>query len=84
MVCLYVDDLIYPENGKILFDKFRESMMIEFDTADLGMMYYFPGIELNQLALGIFIQEILDRFWMKDCNAVSTAASWRSWRKKDR
>lgn len=62
MVCLYVDDLIYPENDKILFDKFRESMMIEFDTTDLGMMYYFPGIELNQLALGIFIQEILDRF----------------------
>ncbi|XP_058208312.1 uncharacterized mitochondrial protein AtMg00810-like [Rhododendron vialii] len=61
-----------------MFEKFKESMMAEFEMSDLGMMHYFLGIEVVQLPAGIFIsqkkyvQEILDRFQMKNCNSVST------------
>ncbi|KAJ8630112.1 hypothetical protein MRB53_023435 [Persea americana] len=46
--------------------------------SDLGMMHYFLGIEVVQSTNGIFIsqkkyvQDILDKFRMKDCNPVST------------
>ncbi|XP_019054183.1 PREDICTED: uncharacterized protein LOC109115040 [Nelumbo nucifera] len=52
--------------------------MVEFDMSDLGMMHYFFGIEVIQSAAGNFIsqkkyvQEILDRFQMKNCNSIST------------
>ncbi|KAK2968675.1 hypothetical protein RJ640_001578 [Escallonia rubra] len=78
IVCLYVDDLIFTGNDSTMFDKFKRSMMVEFDMSDLGMMHYFLGIEVKQSAAGIFIsqkkyvQEILDRFQMKNCNSVST------------
>ena len=61
-----------------MFDKFKKSMMAEFDMTDLGMMHYFLGIEVVQSAGGIFIsqkkyaQEILDKFQMTDCNHVGT------------
>ncbi|KAF7150925.1 hypothetical protein RHSIM_Rhsim02G0113200 [Rhododendron simsii] len=78
IVCLYVDDLIYTGNDSAMFEKFKESMMAEFEMSDLGKMHYFLGIEVVQLPAGIFIsqkkyvQEILDRFQMKNCNSVST------------
>ncbi|GLU09096.1 hypothetical protein SLE2022_259720 [Rubroshorea leprosula] len=78
IVCLYVDDLIYTGNDKAMFDKFKKSMMAEFDMSDLGLMHYYLGIEVDQSAAGIFIsqkkyvQDILDRFRMKECNPVST------------
>ncbi|CAL2257556.1 unnamed protein product [Prunus armeniaca] len=51
-------------------------MMHEFDMSDLGLMHYFLGIEVVQSSAEIFIsqrkyvQEILDRFEMKDFNSV--------------
>ncbi|XP_030451109.1 uncharacterized mitochondrial protein AtMg00810-like [Syzygium oleosum] len=60
-----------------MFDKFKKSMMVEFDMIDLGMMHYFLGIEVTQSIAGTFIsqkkyvQEILDRFQTKNCNSVS-------------
>ncbi|KAF2310020.1 hypothetical protein GH714_006271 [Hevea brasiliensis] len=61
-----------------MFEKFKESMMVEFDMSDLGLMHYFLSIEVKQSTTGIFIsqkkyaQEILERFQMKNCNFVST------------
>ncbi|GKV17565.1 hypothetical protein SLEP1_g28051 [Rubroshorea leprosula] len=78
IVCLYVDDLIYTGNDKAMFDKFKKSMMAKFDMSDLGLMKYYIGIKVDQSAAGIFIsqkkyvQDILDRFRMKDCNPIST------------
>jgi len=57
IVCLYVDDLIYTENDKVMFNMFKESMMNEFDIGDLGKMRYFLGIEVSQCACGIFISQ---------------------------
>lgn len=78
IVCLYVDDLIYTGNDKSMFEDFKKSMMKEFEMSDLGLMHYFLGIEVKQVADGYFISqqkytlEILSRFHMMSCNSVST------------
>ncbi|GMJ02351.1 cysteine-rich RLK (RECEPTOR-like protein kinase) 8 [Hibiscus trionum] len=78
IVRLYVDGLIFTGSDITMFDKFKKSMMIEFDMTDLGMLHYFLGIEAVQSTAGIFIsqkkyvQEILDRFQMSNCNSVCT------------
>lgn len=80
IVCLYVDDLIYTGNDRSMFDRFKESMMKEFDMSDLGLMHYFLGIEVVQSTRGIFIsqrkyvQELLNKFQMRDCNPTATPA----------
>lgn len=55
IVCLYVEDLIFCENASIMFEEFKKSMMVEFEMSDLGMMYYFLGIEVVQTVSEIFI-----------------------------
>jgi hypothetical protein len=76
IACLYVDDLIFTGNNKMMFNSFKQSMMKEFDMTDLGRMRYFLGLEVFQRADGIFIcqrkyaQEVLQRFNMADCNVV--------------
>ncbi|KAL0360219.1 UNVERIFIED_CONTAM: Retrovirus-related Pol polyprotein from transposon TNT 1-94 [Sesamum radiatum] len=78
IVCLYVDDLIFTGNCDAMFQEFKKCMMDEFEMSDLGKMHYFLSIEVVNTSDGIFISqkkyigEILDRFLMKDCNAVST------------
>ncbi|XP_061360745.1 secreted RxLR effector protein 161-like [Gastrolobium bilobum] len=78
IVCLYVDDLIFTGNCDVMFEEFKKSMMNEFEMTDLGMMHYFLGISVAQSSDGIFIsqnkyvEDILDRFQMKDCNPVHT------------
>ncbi|XP_028126303.1 uncharacterized protein LOC114323043 [Camellia sinensis] len=78
IVCLYVDNLIYTANNSAMFDDFKQSMMIEFDMSDLGLIHYFLGIEVAQTFAGIFIsqkkyvREILDKFQMANCNFVGT------------
>ncbi|XP_071926200.1 uncharacterized mitochondrial protein AtMg00810-like [Coffea arabica] len=52
--------------------------MAKFDMSDLGKMHYFLAIEAVQSAIKIFVsqrkyvQEILNRFQIKNCNSVST------------
>nr|XP_016479378.1 PREDICTED: uncharacterized mitochondrial protein AtMg00810-like [Nicotiana tabacum] len=78
IVCLYVDDLIYAGNDSALLEKFKQSMMTEFDMSDLGLMHYFLGSEVKQSASGFFIsqkkyvQETLERFRLQSCNSVTT------------
>ncbi|XP_052478324.1 secreted RxLR effector protein 161-like [Gossypium raimondii] len=61
-----------------MIEQFKNSMMSEFDMSDLGLMHYFLGIEVVQFDAGIFIsqkryvQDILTRFRMQDCNPVCT------------
>ena len=78
IVCLYVDDLIFTGNSSNMFDDFKQSMMAEFDMTDLGTMHYFLGIEVAQTSDRIFIsqkkyiQEILNKFQMANCNSAAT------------
>ena len=43
IVCLYVDDLIFTGNDSAMIEKFKRSMMVEFEMSDLGKMHYFFG-----------------------------------------
>ena len=57
MVCLYVDDLLFTGNDIVMFEKFKKSVMAEFDMSDLGRLTYFLGIEVAQSDAGIFISQ---------------------------
>jgi hypothetical protein len=76
IVCVYVDDLIYTGNDKLMFQEFKTMMMKEFAMTDLGKMRYFLGIEVLQSCNGIFIgqkkyiKDMLSKFEMSDCNPV--------------
>jgi len=78
IVCLHVDDLIFTGNDSGMFEKFKKSMMAEFEMSDFGKMHYFLGLEVVQSKMGFFVcqkkyvGEILDKFQMKDCNPAST------------
>jgi hypothetical protein len=75
-VCL--DDLIYIGNDKTMFEKFKRSIMAEFNMYDLGKLHYFFGFEVIQSNVRIlisqknYVQEIVEKFWMKNCNLMST------------
>ncbi|RDX85072.1 hypothetical protein CR513_33794, partial [Mucuna pruriens] len=44
IVSLYVNDLIFTGNNRSMCEKFKSSMMLEFDMSDLGRMRHFLGI----------------------------------------
>lgn len=76
IVSLYVDDLIYTGNDKVMCESFKRSMMQEFEMTDLGRMRYFLGVEITQYKSGIgmcqkkYAKEILERFNMWESNGV--------------
>ncbi|GKV14990.1 hypothetical protein SLEP1_g25791 [Rubroshorea leprosula] len=78
IVCLDVDDLIYTGNDFGMLEKFKQSMKLEFEMTDLGLLHYFLSLEVVQSDSGIFVcqkkyvQEVLDKFQMKNCNYVTT------------
>ncbi|GJX14457.1 retrovirus-related pol polyprotein from transposon TNT 1-94 [Tanacetum coccineum] len=78
VAALYVDDLIFTGNNKLMIDQFKESMTREFDMTDMGLMKYFLGLEVRQGISGIFVsqkayaKEILKRSKMEHCNPVVT------------
>lgn len=48
IVSLYVDDLIFTGNDRVMCDEFKSSMMLEFDMSNLGKMKHFLGVEVRQ------------------------------------
>ena len=77
MLLLYVDDLFLT--GKEELIKYsRRRLAVEFEMKDLGMMHYFLGMEVWQSVDGIFLGqgkyavEILKRFGLMDCKAMTT------------
>ena len=65
-------------NNRNLVDKFKKEMMQEFEMTDLGLMTYFLSMEVQQNQHEIFIcqkkyaKEILKKFQMNECKAMST------------
>lgn len=55
IVCWYVDDLIYFGSNHHLLANFKYSMMRNFEMANLGIMKYFPRIQVKQERGEIFI-----------------------------
>lgn len=71
IVSLYVDNLIFTGNDACMFEKFKNSIKLEFDMTDLGKMKYFLGVEVQQSSESIhmwqrkFAREIVERFGME-------------------
>ena len=77
MLLLYVDDLFVTGMDGLVADMKRK-LVVEFEMKDLGMMHYFLGMEVWQVADGIslgqgkYVVEILKRFGMMDCKDLTT------------
>ena len=77
ILLLYVDDLFVTGMDGLIADTKRK-LVAEFEMKDLGMMHYFLGMEVWQNADGIslgqgkYAVEILKRFGMMDCKAMTT------------
>ena len=77
MLLLYVDDLFVTGMDGLIANTKRK-LAAKFKMKDLGMMHYFLGMEVWQSADGIslgqgkYTVEILKRFRMMDCKAMTT------------
>ncbi|XP_052172111.1 uncharacterized mitochondrial protein AtMg00810-like [Diospyros lotus] len=78
IVCLYVDDIIYPSSSSSLVDEFKSQMMNEFEMSDMGLLHYFLGLEVHQAEDGIFlsqrkyVRDLLSKFSMVNCKPPAT------------
>ena len=77
---LYLDDLFFTREDKSII-KCKKRLVAEFEMNNLGMMHYFLGLELWKHSDEIFLNqgkytvEILKRFGMLDCKAMTTPMS---------
>ena len=76
ILLLYVDDIFVTSMDGLITDMKRK-LVAEFKMKDLGMMHYFLSMEVWQNADGIslgqgkYTIEILKRFRMMDCKAMT-------------
>jgi len=54
-VGLYVNDLIFIGNSDEMIEKFKGTMIREFEMIDLGLMRFFLSLEVRQGKMGIFV-----------------------------
>ena len=80
IICIFIDGIIYMGSSQYLItfiDEFKLSVMIEFNTIDLGGLHYFLSLEVYQHDHGIFIfqkkdmLDMLNKFSMLNCKIVS-------------
>jgi hypothetical protein len=77
ILVLYVDDL-FLTGTKSLIVKCKYALTSDFEMKDLGMMYYFLGLEVWQrtdeifLSQGKYTVEILKNFGMLNCKPMTT------------
>ena len=77
ILLLYVDDLFVIGEDSLIANTKRK-LAIKSEMKDLGMMHYFLGMEVwqnaNEISLGQgkYAVEILKRFGMMDCKAMTT------------
>lgn len=75
---LYVDDILYTSSSAEMIIEFKREMTSTFDMSDLGLVNYFLGLEVKQLASGIFITQkkyvydLVAQLGMEKCNPVGT------------
>ncbi|XP_007014182.2 PREDICTED: uncharacterized mitochondrial protein AtMg00810 [Theobroma cacao] len=78
ILSLYVDDLLITGGNSTQINRLKLLLEKEFSMSDLELMSYFLGIEVKQEDDGIllcqqkYVKEVLKRFKMTHCKAVST------------
>ena len=92
IILLYVDDLIPVSNDIQLLDAEKSALCKQFDMVDNGEVSFILGLnvkrerEINVLTISQsrYLQDILKRFRMEDCNPVATPLeTGRTFRKID-
>ncbi|CAL9003907.1 unnamed protein product [Prunus brigantina] len=77
IVSLYVDDIIYTGSCPKMLEEFKQDMMQHYEMTDLGLLYHFLGMGVEQTDKHIFIHQkkyamkILEKFGMRDCKSVA-------------
>ena len=81
LICLYVDDLIVAYTNKSLFDSFLTKLQTKFKVTHKEELGKTLGFQFERTADGgIFmhqescVRDVLTRFGMSECCAVSTPA----------
>jgi hypothetical protein len=78
IVGVYVDDLVITGDNIIELKQFKEEMKNTFLMANLGLLWYYLGLEVNQDEAGITVSQkgyalkILLAACMEDCNPSHT------------
>lgn len=80
IIAVYVDDILIFSKDKTMSIELKNYLKSQFQMKDLGPAKYFLGLnlkhDLNTGVLSIdqeaYIQKMLERFGMTDCNSVST------------
>eukprot|EP00253_Pinus_taeda_P018453 PITA_18453 len=87
IIVLYVDGLILIGDDQLI-NSCKENLAREFDMKDMGLMYYFLGMEVWQgygeflVSRGKYANEILRRFYMERNKPMETPPAGK-WRKED-
>jgi hypothetical protein len=78
-VCqIYVDDIIFGSTNESTCEEFSRIMTQKFEMSMMGELKYFLGFQVKQLHEGTFIsqtkyiQNILNKFGMKDAKPIKT------------
>lgn len=80
IVIIYVDDVIIAANNSTRMSEIKRRLS-SFEMKDLGKIHHCLGIRFNQTEYRItmdqqrYIEEILEKYDMTECKAVSTAVS---------
>ena len=77
LVGIYVHDLLITGSDEEVIAKFKLQMKEVFKMDDLGLLSYYPGIEVHQKTEGItlcqdaYTRKVVEIRGMKDCNLVA-------------
>ena len=78
LIQIYVDDIIFGSTNPKYCKKFSDLMISKFEMSMMGELTFFLGLQVRQLPSGIFINQskyiadILKKFDMSNCQAIST------------
>ena len=77
---IYVDDLLIASNSLTKLNEFKQRLSLTFAMKDMGEAHFILGIQIERdrqhrtltISQRQYIQSILERFGMAECNAIST------------
>ena len=80
LLAIYVDDILIASNNTSMLQKEKVQLSEKFDVVDQGEAHYILGIPIKRnrsagtmsLSQPMYIENILKRFKMENCNPVKT------------
>jgi hypothetical protein len=78
LLVLYVDDLLITRCSTSTIAAVKRILHDRFFMMDMGLLYFFLGLEISQDALGIklsqakYARDLLEIFHMTDCKSAPT------------